>query len=176
MRSALRNSIGGQSHLILPVVLASIALTGIGFAVAAMVGTGADAASSSTVSTFTIQSTISGSNVTVVHNKVKVVKHVVKGKVITRNGKSITLPASTSFQQITTPGKTTVETRVNNRTHTLTNTQTQTQTQTNTLTQTDTQTVTAPPVTVTPPTVTVTPPPVTVTVTSPPVTVTVPPT
>ena len=82
---SIRDSIGNQSHLILPVVLASIALTGIGFAIAALVGTGSDATAADPAQTLTIRSTISGSNITVSHTST-VKKHVVKGKVVTSNG------------------------------------------------------------------------------------------
>ena len=102
---SIRDSIGNQSHLILPVVLASIALTGIGFAIAALVGTGSDATAADPAQTLTIRSTISGSNITVSHTSTIVKKHVVKGKVVTRNGVVTTIPASTFFNTVTTPGQ-----------------------------------------------------------------------
>ncbi len=158
MKSAsARDWIGGQSHLILPVVLASIALGGIGFAVAALVGTGADAATSQGVQTIRIKSTTPGS--TVVHTVIKKIPHVIKGKVVTRDGKVITQDPTTFFS-----------------TQTIGTTRTSVRTQTNTTTRVNSvtgPTVTSPPVTVTSPPVTVTSPPVTVT--PPPVTVTAPP-
>lgn len=139
-----------QSHLILPVVLAAIALTGIGFAIAALVGTGAEASGTS-ASQITIHSTVTTPGATIT----KVATKRIPAKTITKNGKVTTLPAHSVnvYSTITAPG------------HNVTNTRTTTHTVTGAP-----RTVTSPPVTVTSPPVTVTSPPITVT--SPPVTVT----
>jgi hypothetical protein len=106
---SIRDSMSNQSHLILPVVLASIALTGIGFAIAALVGTGSDATAADPAQTLTIRSTISGGVTTVSHTVTK--RHVIKGKVITKNGQVTTLPAQTLFNTFTTPGQRITSTR-----------------------------------------------------------------
>ena len=106
-----------QSHLILPVVLAAIALTGIGFAIAALVGTGSEASSSPGPQTITIKSTIQGSNTTV--SKVVTHKRVLKGKVVTKNGTVTTLPGATVFGTVTTPGRNVTNTRTTTSTRTV---------------------------------------------------------
>ena len=155
---------GGQTHLILPVVLASIALLAIGFAVSALVGTGTSVASDSpSTLTYEKTSTITqnGTTSTVVHTlKGKVRTKRIGPRVVTRNGSVVTLPASTErFTNVTTlPGKVRVTTRttpgkVTTRTSTITNTSTVLSTITNTSTIFSTvtvpTTVTSPPVTVT---------------------------
>jgi hypothetical protein len=106
---SIRDSMSNQSHLILPVVLASIALTGIGFAIAALVGTGSDATAADPAQTLTIRSTVSGGTTTVSHTVTQ--KKVLKGKVVTRDGQVITLPGQTVFNTFTTPGQNITNTR-----------------------------------------------------------------
>jgi hypothetical protein len=160
---------GGQSHLILPVVLASVALLAIGFAVAALVGTGASAATAASTGTLTYVhtsvQTVNGKPVTVTkQGKVRFkIKHI-PAKTVMRNGKVVTLPAHTQqvvetlpgkvvVHKVTAPGKTrtTVQTHTNTVTNTaistVFNTITNTATVFNTVTQTET--VTGPGVTVT---------------------------
>ena len=122
-----------QRHLIIPVALGSMALAGAGWFVG--IATGSPPATTGTsVTTLTI--TEKGTVVSV-HGapEVSIIKKKIPARTITRNGKVITLPASTldvvrtQTRTIshTTPGRTVTRT-LPQRTVTTTTTTTQTQT------------------------------------------------
>jgi predicted RNA-binding Zn ribbon-like protein len=92
----------------MPVVLGAIALTGVGFAIAALVGTGADASSGTSLQTITQKITQNGTTSTVVHTR-----KVVKQHVVTRHGKAVTIPGSTVnlLNTVTAPGATRTSTQ-----------------------------------------------------------------
>jgi hypothetical protein len=92
----------------MPVVLGAIALTGVGFAIAALVGTGADASSATSLQTITQKITQNGTTSTVVHTR-----KVVKQHVVTRHGKAVTIPGSTVnlLNTVTAPGATRTSTQ-----------------------------------------------------------------
>jgi hypothetical protein len=130
-----------QRHLIIPVALGSMALAGAGWFVG--IATGSPPAAGTSVITRTYTVTAKGTVVSV-HGapEVLTVKKKIPARTITRNGKVITLPATTldvvrtQTRTISTPGRTVTRTSPP-------------VTVTNTLTQTQTQTVTEPGTTIT---------------------------
>ena len=131
-----------QRHLIIPVALGSMALAGAGWFVGIATGSSPEATGTS-VTTLTI--TEKGTVVSVHGSpEVSIIKKKIPARTITRNGKVITLPASTldvvrtrtRTISHTTPGRTVTRTSPP-------------VTVTNVVTQTQTQTVTEPGTTVT---------------------------